>query len=246
MQGSKGLQGSKGILFVVFFLFGMILTMQFRTILLAQQQTARGQTSLQTLSAELEQVRKEGSDLQEQMGEIEKEIDEIIAQWGNDDNPMLNELVKERKEAQFDSGFTDVKGSGVIITLNDAPARNEVDPSELIIHDMDILEILNELKAAGAQALSINGERILATSKQFCAGPTIVINQNRYPVPYIISAIGDPEALYTALEESEAVIIMRIYNIQVDIRKEQEIIIPKFKAYQDIKHMISGLEVVNQ
>ncbi len=235
-----------GILFVVFFFFGMILTMQFRTILLAQQQGARGQTSVQSLSAELEQVRSEGNQLQEQIRAMEEEYEKIIEQSGTNDNPMLNDLRRERKEAQLYSGFTDVKGPGVIVTLNDAPARSDIDPRELIIHDMDIVQILNELKAAGAQALAINDERILATSKQFCAGPTILINQSRYPVPYIIKAIGDPEALYTALEESEAVIIMRIYNIQVDVRKEQEITIPKFKAYQDIKHMISGLEVVNQ
>ena len=168
-------------------------------------------------------------------------------QWSNNDNPMLNDLMQERKEALLYSGMTDVKGSGVIVTLNDAPARTGVDPSELIIHDMDIIEILNDLRAAGAQALAINDERILAISKQFCAGPTILINQNRYPVPYIIKAIGDPEALYTALEESEAVIIMRIYNIQVDIRKEQEMVIPRYKTYyQGIEKLISGLEVVNQ
>ncbi|MBP7175301.1 MAG: DUF881 domain-containing protein [Thermoclostridium sp.] len=240
-------QKTKGVLFLVFLFFGMLLTMQFRTILFAQQQTARGQTSLQTLSAELEQVRKDGNDLQEQIRIMEEEYNKLIDQWGQNDNPMLNELLQQRKEAQLYSNMTDVKGSGVIITLNDAPARTEVDPSELIIHDMDILEIMNELRFAGAQALSINDERILATSKQFCAGPTILINRNRYPVPYIIKAIGDPEALYSALEESEVVIIMRIYNIQVDIRKEQELIIPRFKPYyQNIEHMISGLEVVNE
>lgn len=239
-------QKSNGILFVVFLLFGMILTMQFRTILLTQQQSARGQTSVQSLAAELDQVRYEGNQLQEQLHAMEEEYEKILEQWVVNDNPMLNELLRERKEALLNSGFSDVKGPGVIVTLNDAPARNGIDPSELIIHDMDIVEILNELRAAGAQALAINDERILATSKQFCAGPTILINQNRYPVPYIIKAIGDPETLYTALEESEAVIIMRIYNIQVDIRKEQEIVIPKFKAYQNIENMISGLEVVNQ
>jgi uncharacterized protein YlxW (UPF0749 family) len=238
---------TKGILFIVFLLFGMILTMQFRTILSAQQQTARGQTSLQSLSAELDQVLKEGNELQEQIRKLEEEKDEIMNQWKNTDNPMLSELLQERKEAMLYSGMTDVKGSGVIVTLNDAPARTGVDPLELIIHDMDIVKILNDLRAAGAQALSINDERILATSKQLCAGPTILINQNRYPVPYIIKAIGDPDALYTALEESEAVIVMRIYNIQVDVRKEQEIVIPRYKTYyQGIKQLISGLEVVNQ
>jgi uncharacterized protein YlxW (UPF0749 family) len=240
-------QKTKGILFIVFLLFGMILAMQFRTILTAQQQTARGQNSLQSLSAELEQVMREGDELQEQVREIEEELEKIKDQYANKDNPLLNELAWERDEALLYSGMTDVKGSGVIVTLNDAPARTDVDPSELIIHDMDILKILNELRAAGAQALSINDERILATSKQFCAGPTILINQNRYPVPYIIKAIGDPDALYAALEESEAVIVMRIYNIQVDIRKEQEMVVPRFKTYyQGINKLISGLEVVNQ
>ena len=103
---------------------------------------------------------------------------------------------------------------------------------------------MNELRFAGA-SFAINDAHP-GHQQQFCAGPTILINRNRYPVPYIIKAIGDPDALYTALEESEAVIIMRIYNIQVDIRKEQELIIPRFKPYyQNIEHMISGLEVVN-
>lgn len=240
-------QKNKGILFVVFLLFGMILTMQFRTILLAQQQNVRGQTSVQSLTNELELVMSEGMVLQEQILKMEEEIDELMNQWSNYDNPLLNELMKERKEAQLYGGFLDVKGSGVIVTLNDAPARNEMDPSQLIIHDMDIIEILNELRAAGAQALSINDERILATSKQLCAGPTILINQNRYPVPYFIKAIGDPDALYAALEESEIVIIMRVYNIQVDIQKEPEILIPRFKEYyQKIESMISGMEVVEQ
>jgi uncharacterized protein YlxW (UPF0749 family) len=240
------LKKNKGILFAVFFLFGMIITMQFRTILLAQQQNVMRQASIQTLSDELRQVKSEGIELTDQLRKIEEEIDEIMTQWRNDDNPMLNELLKERKQAQLFSGLLDVKGSGVIVTLNDAPARGEMDPMELIIHDMDIIKILNELKTAGAQALSINDERILATSKQFCTGPTILINQNRYPVPYIIKAIGDPEVLYSALVDSEAVVIMRVYNIQVDIRKETDIVIPKFRAYQDIERMISGLEVVNQ
>lgn len=240
------IQRTKGILFVVFLLLGMLITMQFRTILLTQQQGVMGQASIQSLTGELEQVKNEGFQLQEQLRMLEEEKDELINQWSNDDNPVLNDLIRTRKEALLYSGFTDVKGSGITVTLNDAPARNGMDPKDLIIHDMDIVLILNELRVAGAQALSINDERILATSKQFCAGPTILINQSRYPVPYVIKAIGDPDALYNALEESEAVIIMRVYDIQVDIRKEEEMIIPKFKAYQNIENMISGLEVVDQ
>lgn len=237
---------TKGVLFVVFLLFGMIITMQFRTILLAQQQSSSGQTSVQTLTYELEQAKSEGIKLLEELQELEKEKDEIIKQLGNDGNPVLNDLIDRKQKLMLVNGLTDVKGSGVVITLNDAPARSEIDPSELVIHDMDIVNILNTLRAAGAQAISINDERIIATSKHFCAGPTILINQKRYPVPYIIKAIGDPDELYNALEQSEAVVIMRIYNIQVDISKEDEILIPRYKIYGKIENMISGLEVVEK
>lgn len=240
------MRNAKGALFVVFLLFGMVITMQFRTVLLAQQQNASGQTSAQTLSLELEQAKNEGIKLLEELQKLEKEKDEIMRQISNDGNPVLNELLNKRYELSVINGLTDVKGSGVVITLNDAPARNEMDPSQLIIHDMDIVQILNALRTAGAQAIAINDERIIATSKHFCAGPTILINRTRYPVPYVIKAIGDPEELYNALEECEAVIILKIYNIQVDIRKESEIVIPRYKTYGNIEDMISGLEVVEK
>lgn len=237
---------TRAILFVVFLFFGMFITMQFRTVLLAQQQKSREETSIQSLASELEQVKQEGLELQGMLRELEEDLEEMISQFDSGDNPILNDLVKTRRQLQLMNGFTDVKGSGVVVVLNDAPARENIDPSELVIHDSDITAVLNELRAAGAQALSINDERIIATSKQLCTGPTILINQNRYPVPYTIKAIGDPDELYSALENSEAVFIMRVYNIQVDMRKEQEIIIPRFKAYENIKRMISGMEVVDK
>lgn len=237
---------SKSILFVIFLLFGMVITMQLRSILLAQQQKSREQTSIQSLSTELEQVKTEGLELQENLRMLEEEMEEIIKRFDSGDNPTLNELVKTRKNMQLINGFTSVRGDGVVITLNDAPAKTEVDPNELIIHDSDITAILNDLKAAGAQALAINDERIIATSKQLCTGPTILINKSRYPVPYIIKAIGDQEALYSALEQSESVFIMRIYNIRVDIRKEKDILVPRFKVYESIDKMISGMEVVDK
>lgn len=237
---------AKGILFVVFLLFGMFVTMQARSIILAQQHKSQDQTSIQSLSEELEQVKLEGLELQEALRTLEEEMEEIIKSFDSGDNPILNELVKTRRHLQLINGFTDVKGKGVTVTLNDAPARTEAYPSELVIHDSDIITILNELRAAGAQAIAINDERIIATSKQLCAGPTILINKNRYPAPYTIKAIGDPDALYAALEQSEVVFIMRIYNIRVDIRKEEEILIPRYRVYESIDKMISGMEVVDK
>jgi len=240
-------KSTKGMIFVVFIVLGMVITMQFRTILSARQPNVIGDSSVQQLTEELEQIRAEGLKLHEQLQQIEKEIEEAERQLSNDSNPVINELLRTKNSLELICGFLDVKGRGVVVTLNDAPARDpDMDPNELIIHDGDISAVLNELKAAGAQAISINDERILATSKQICAGPTILINRNRYPVPYVIKAIGDPDLLSQALEESEAVVIMRLYNIRVDIKKEDEIIIPRFKAYKNVDSMISGMEVIEK
>ena len=118
--------------------------------------------------------------------------------------------------------------------------------SWFIIHDHDIRTILNDLKKAGAQAIAINGERVVPMSEQICAGPTILINGNRYPVPYVIEAIGDPYALYEAMDISYKVAELREFNIQVDIKKAESIRISKFSGTDKLDRYISGLEVVGK
>jgi uncharacterized protein YlxW (UPF0749 family) len=141
------------------------------------------------------------------------------------------------------SDLTDVTGEGIIITLNDAEAPEEGDPSNYVIHDREVRRVLNELKVAGALAISINNERIIATSELICAGPTIKINNNRYAVPYVIKAVGDPDALYSALSESITVQDLLSMKKRVTITKEKEIQIPKFA--NDINGLISKLEVID-
>ena len=70
------------------------------------------------------------------------------------------------------------------------------------------------------------------------------INDNRYPVPYRIEAIGDPELLYESISLSRRVAEMTEFDIQVEIKKSKEIIIPKFSGSDKLEGYISGLEVI--
>ena len=145
------------------------------------------------------------------------------------------------------TGLVGVEGAGITITLDDAPVREPgMPPSWFIIHDYDIRTILNELKTAGAQAIAINGERVVPMSEQICAGPTIIINDNRYPVPYIIEAIGEPDGLYEAMSTSNKVAELKEFNILVDIKKSDKIRISKFSGADKLDRYISGLEVVEK
>jgi uncharacterized protein YlxW (UPF0749 family) len=99
------------------------------------------------------------------------------------------------------AGTAPVEGSGLVVTLDDSPARRSPtgDPNDLIVHERDIQTVVNALWAAGAEAVGINGERLTATSAVRCAGNTLLLHGTVHSPPYRIGAIGDADAMATAL-----------------------------------------------
>ena len=95
------------------------------------------------------------------------------------------------------AGLTSVEGGGVQVTLSDSTQTNNLteNANAYVIHDLDILQVINELRDAGAEAISLNGERVVSTSEVRYAGSTVSINNNRYAAPFVIKAIGDPTNL---------------------------------------------------
>ena len=108
------------------------------------------------------------------------------------------ELLKnELEQINAIGGLTAVKGEGITITLNDAETLNPTLLAEdQIIHDTDLLKIVNELRASGAEAISINEQRVINTTAIRCVGPTILVNDVKIGAPFIIKAIGNSDTLY--------------------------------------------------
>ena len=116
-------------------------------------------------------------------------------------------LSADLKSTKFLAGLTAVQGPGVEVTLNDSknPYPGGLPPGLTppnIIHDTDINQVVNELKAAGAEAIAVNDQRLVAVSPIRCAGPTVFVNNTAQTPPYVIKAIGDPKTLETALNIS--------------------------------------------
>lgn len=219
------------------------MVMQFRTMM---RTTANSEMqNAKVLAMELENELNRSIAMKSTLTGLEAERERLIEGIGlRQDNQGISDLLRERNHALFVAGLTDVQGSGIIMTLNDAAVVGDLDIEDYIIHDSDIVPLLNELRAAGAQAISINGERILATTKTVCAGPTILINGSRHPVPYEVKAIGDPYTLFSTLEASESVVLMRLYNIRVDIEMFDNIVINRYRILDNLDELMSGLEVV--
>lgn len=236
---------SRYILFIVFILLGMVTAWQLKSTLNARKATASSALNANILREQIAELRMEIDELRTAIDENIALQNDIIKEYialQNDD-----QLSREWEIIKLHTGLVGVEGAGITITLDDAPVREPgMPPSWFIIHDYDIRTILNELKTAGAQAIAINGERVVPMSEQICAGPTIIINDNRYPVPYIIEAIGEPDGLYEAMSTSNKVAELKEFNILVDIKKSDKIRISKFSGADKLDRYISGLEVVEK
>lgn len=187
------------------------------------------------LEHEIDIQKKEIDKLKELKKEYEKSLDEYTNTLSNKEE-VKNLMEEELISLKEDTGDIKVSGSGIIITIKDSDneLKENQNPNELIVHDIDILRIVNDLKKAGARAISINGERLLALSKIKCSGATIKVNDTTYGQPFVIKAIGDLSTLKASVvsPESYTHILQEVYGISIKVEEKNDIIVNSFKKYQ--------------
>jgi uncharacterized protein YlxW (UPF0749 family) len=105
------------------------------------------------------------------------------------------------------------------------------DPNAGLVHDRDILNIVNEMRASGAEAICVNNERITAMSEIRCAGTTILVNWNKIAPPFVIKAIGDPELLGSGLSiRGGQLEDLKSAGLQTQLVRNDKIDIPAFNG----------------
>ncbi|MCC0643067.1 hypothetical protein CDIFMA2_28980 [Clostridioides difficile] len=175
------------------------------------------------IESEIENTNKEIKNLKEALKSNKNTLDEYKQAENNGNESIQTLMKKELEEVKELSGYSTVTGPGITITMKDSERelKDGQNPNDLIIHDIDILRVLNDLKKAGAKAISINGERVLSTSKIKCSGATITVNDTTYGQPFIIKAIGDIDLLSAAINspESYAKSLKDIYGINIKIQE---------------------------
>ncbi|NMB41161.1 MAG: DUF881 domain-containing protein [Firmicutes bacterium] len=210
---------------LVCIILGLAITAQFRTQagLKSDIPTKR----LEEMTDLLKQAETERDALREQVYELTVQINDILSTKSSPSDDLQEEL----KRVQMLAGLTELEGPGIVVTLNDSSLTVQPgqDPSLFLIHDDDLLKLINELKAAGAEAIAINGQRIVGSSEIRCAGPTISVNNTRIAPPYVVQAIGSPEALESSLNMRGGIIdTFKFWGIQVQIQKEDSLVLPSY------------------
>ena len=227
-------------LFIVFLFLGFLVAFQY--------QFSKGKTidSSYTYSVwdkqnELQEKiiaqKKENEALQQQVYLIEEEI-RAIEEQAITEKDAMKKIHQKLEHARMVAGQITVNGSGIIVTLNDSKQAKTLtgDVSSFIVHEQDIRRVVNELFASGAEAVSVNEERMVATSSIRCVGPTILVNGVKKAPPFEIKAIGDPDTLLSGVEMPGGVLpTLRMWDLQVSTKKITELTIPGFVGQSEIE-----------
>ncbi len=189
------------------------------------------------LRAEVLRYKERYDNKYKELEKAEKEL-EKERQNSTKDNSALEEKEAEITVGNKMIGLTDVTGAGVIVTLSDSKkdSSSVLNPSTLLVHDVDILSVVNELKNAGAEAISINDQRIVPTTGISCGGNIIDINGEKVGAPFVIKEIGLPEQLAGLSRQGGYLELLRGYSVEAELKKSNNITIPKYTGVITYKY----------
>nr|WP_294693983.1 DUF881 domain-containing protein [uncultured Friedmanniella sp.] len=174
---------------------------------------------------------RRNADLVRQVSETRARVDELAVLEGTD--PALQAELERTSAA---AAFTAVSGPAVTVTLDDAPetvAAEGVDADLLVVHQQDIQAVVNALWSGGAEAMTIQGQRVISSTGVKCVGNTVVLHGIPYAPPYVVSALGDPNRLQAALAGSPSIQIYQQYVAAYGlVYREQTVERAAFPAHQ--------------
>ena len=225
---------------IICFILGLMLAMQLKTVRANSETSSNRTNEMQTQYAELKR------NYDAKLLEIE-EKDKMLEEYrkAETDEETVEVLKQELNKALQDAGLTNVRGAGLTVTMDDSIKTIEgvYDLNTYLVHDEDILKVVNELRSAGAEAISVNNQRVISTSEIRCAGTTIFINGERVGAPFIIKAIGDPALLESAmLMRGGYVDGLKEWGIRITTTRETDVVIPKYNKTISSKFITTVVE----
>jgi len=212
---------------IAMLVFGLLLTTQFRV----QKQIPLDPTRLRSdqLATELAVTQETLKAVQAERDRLAKELDELrkaLAEQNATPPPDTTPL-------ELLAGTVETRGPGVIVTVTEATDK----ATQTRVQDEDLWTVINELYAAGAEAIAVNGQRLTSISGIRNVGQRIMIYQTLTASPFEIAAIGDPAVLESALRMRGGVIeTLDRYGIKVTVARSDQIILPAFRSIPEFRY----------
>jgi len=233
---------TEGILFMILLLFiGCFTTMQIREGISVAEKYSSLKLKYGSYQVQLEDLKKQKADLQAENTQLNEQRDALANRILNEQgySEMADSLAKIKSFACL----TNVEGPGITVTLNDSDITSANDTSSLnVIHSQDIQYVVDLLKSAGAKAIAINGERIVGTTVIECTGPTVRVNNSRYPVPFVVTAVCDPDSAANLFAEDSYIAYRINCGVEMDVARNDSILIPAFSDFDTVDSYYNDLK----
>ena len=206
----------------------MVLFIQFKTVketditAIETMREAELRTELASWKAKYDEIAIKLQDTEDKISNYRNDIE------NNEKNSEL--LEQELIETEKYLGYTELKGEGIIVKLDDTDYKQ--------VESSDILSLVNELRLAGAEAISINEERVVSTTEIVNVDTRfIIVNGKRIVAPYEIKAIGDKKYLESAISiKGGYVDEIKAKEITINYTVEDNVVIPKFSGKMSLQN----------
>lgn len=212
-------------------LLAFMVTLQYKSVKTNQRNTAlTTEQENNLLREENAQLKTEVTDLDIQIKSMQNDIEQY-RKAAEENGDYEAALISQLTRAEVLAGLSSVSGEGIKITLHDSQKVSGEDDAveNFIIHDSDLRLVMTELAAAGGEAFSINGQRIISVTPIRCVGPVITINEVKTAPPFEILAIGDKKTLEAAVNMRGGIAdLFSGYGIEIDVEVSDNINIPRY------------------
>ncbi len=191
------------------------------------------------VSAEAERY----DELEQRVAELNGQVEALSSSVGDRSVGRVQQRIEQLRDP---AGLTPREGPGVTVTLADSPPDIDpqpgMNPNLLIVHQQDIQAVVNAMWKAGAEAVTVAGQRIVSTTGIRCEGNAVTLQGVPYPQPYVISAVGDPERIAGAIATDD---YLRLYQKQADdpdiqigwdVEVSDELVAPAYQGLLDLSY----------
>ena len=181
----------------------------------------------------------------EQLAELQREVQRLTEQVASRDG-AVGAAASAADAGALSAALVPLTGPGVVITLDDAPARPDgalptaARPDDLVIHQSDVQAVVNAVWAAAADGVAIMDRRLIGTSAVRCVGNTLLLQGRTYSPPFVVTAIVDPAAVRAQLAASPQVRVFQqaveAFGLTFDVRERNEVVLPEYDGPLDLEY----------
>jgi uncharacterized protein YlxW (UPF0749 family) len=185
-------------------------------------------------------ARQEG-----QLSDLQSQVERLTKQAGTRDSAVAA-AQSSGDAGALSAALVPLTGPGVVITLDDAPARPDgslpvnARPDDLVIHQSDVQAVVNAAWAAASDGVAIMDQRLIATSAVRCVGNTLLLQGRTYSPPFVITAIGDAGAIRAQLAASKQVADLQSavddFGLTFSVRERPAVTVPAYDGLLDLQY----------